>query len=202
MGNLYAYALRQPFKYLDPDGLEPQVTLTKAAAADPTFKLAWKVYSGTRAGQAQLAKIKELGGTVVIDVFYAKKGAISATSWSPVGKPNERTISFAVRRDASARDIEDLATKFHSQVEGFVNPLLSRQFELNKDLHDARMASYKTFRLAGALTGENVPDPAALEAQRMLVLRRDAMIYDRVASQSAFAEELTAPVQGGDGGRK
>jgi RHS repeat-associated protein len=199
MGNLYAYALRQPLKYLDPDGLEPQVNFTKAAAADPGFKLAWKSFAGTRAGQRLLSGIKEAGGTVVIDVFRGRKGSPLVVTSSPTGKPAERTISFAVKPQAPAREVQEMAIEIHSQLHRFATPLIQQHQEAAHVTHEARMAGLNTRRAAGLLAvGDGGADPLALEAQRGLMQRRDALMFHGDVSHAAFEKELKAPLQSVD----
>jgi RHS repeat-associated protein len=71
MGNLYSHALRQPLKYIDPTGLE--VAFSKALAANPTFKHAWRAFASTPKGQEVLELIEDMGGRV-----YLKSGNVSS----------------------------------------------------------------------------------------------------------------------------
>jgi RHS repeat-associated protein len=64
MGNLYAHALRQPLKYVDPDGLE--VVFSKSVSSDPNFKYAWKAFAATQRGQRVLKSLEHAKGRVYI----------------------------------------------------------------------------------------------------------------------------------------
>ncbi len=59
MGNLYAYALRNPLKYVDPAGLE--VIIAKNLTDDQAFQKAWKLFEGTKEGQRLLKSLDQEG---------------------------------------------------------------------------------------------------------------------------------------------
>ncbi|MBI4600494.1 MAG: RHS repeat-associated core domain-containing protein, partial [Planctomycetes bacterium] len=77
MGNLYAYGLRNPLKYVDPDGLE--VIISKDLQNDPAFKKAYKLFIGTQEGK----KIFNLLERSDYKVFI-RRGDLSSR---PVNKP-------------------------------------------------------------------------------------------------------------------
>ncbi len=64
MGNLYAYALRQPLKYVDPEGLD--VVFSPSLAKDPNFKYAWKAFASTKQAQMLLKRLSFQGGKVFL----------------------------------------------------------------------------------------------------------------------------------------
>ena len=64
LGNVYAYALRNPLKYVDPDGLD--VVFSPVLRKAPGFKKVWGVFKETREGKRLLGSIKRSGHTVYI----------------------------------------------------------------------------------------------------------------------------------------
>jgi RHS repeat-associated protein len=75
MGHVYAHAMRQPLKYVDPDGLEPTaVVFSKSLTNDPEFKHAWRAFAATREGQKRLQAIEWLGGKVYLTAGKVARG--------------------------------------------------------------------------------------------------------------------------------
>ncbi len=78
MGNLYAHALRNPLRYIDPEGLE--VSISPSLGADGDFKLGWQAFTASSTGRALLANIESRGGKIYIQggdvVVRTKEGMI------------------------------------------------------------------------------------------------------------------------------
>jgi RHS repeat-associated protein len=62
IGNLYAYALRNPLKYVDPSGLE--VMVSEKLGNDEIFREAVDLFYGTKEGQRLVNSIESMGGRV------------------------------------------------------------------------------------------------------------------------------------------
>ena len=56
LGNLYAYAARNPLKHVDPDGLEPRIS--PRLSRDPRFDHVWKVFQKDKVGGFILKKLQ------------------------------------------------------------------------------------------------------------------------------------------------
>jgi RHS repeat-associated protein len=133
MGNLYAYAARNPLKFVDPSGLD--VVFSKALRDSPVFREALDVFKATAEGKRVLASIERSGAKVTIGagkVFAenpktGKVGrAFGETSFGK-GKRFSITIDLIHHKDVSKSHdalIEELADTIHHEfrhVEGELN---------------------------------------------------------------------------------
>ncbi len=84
MGNLYAHALRNPLKYVDPQGLE--VTVAQALKTDQTFKAGWTAFVQTARGKSLLESIERDGGSIILLAGRVARGKGVARLFSPTSK--------------------------------------------------------------------------------------------------------------------
>src|SRR5690606_37416171 len=64
MANTYAYGLRNPVKYVDPNGME--VVLSKTLKSSPGFMKAWRIFKSTSEGKRILSSLEKRGEKVYI----------------------------------------------------------------------------------------------------------------------------------------
>jgi RHS repeat-associated protein len=64
LGNLYAYAARNPLKFVDPSGLD--VVFSKALKDSPVFQEALDLFKSTKEGQRLLARLEKSSAKVTV----------------------------------------------------------------------------------------------------------------------------------------
>jgi RHS repeat-associated protein len=101
MGNLYAYALRNPLKLIDPHGLE--VVLSPVLRNSPVFMKAWKIFQGTKEGQRMLKALDATGTKVYLRAsqphvrdYYAGQGTSDLGLYVTQGKAS---VNFDFGKD-------------------------------------------------------------------------------------------------------
>jgi RHS repeat-associated protein len=79
-GNLYAYALRNPLRFVDPSGLE--VVISPGLRSTPAFVKAWKIFEGTREGKRLIASLEAKGAKVYLRASKAGVRDAKVGKWT------------------------------------------------------------------------------------------------------------------------
>jgi RHS repeat-associated protein len=109
MGNLYAYALRQPLKYIDPDGLEARVSqgqglvVTDSVNKIGDYRGSIDVFLATKAGRSLVQNVRIRRGTIVLREGPVR-GDTSQLDYDPVTRTGVITIDFDKHVDRARND--------------------------------------------------------------------------------------------------
>jgi RHS repeat-associated protein len=133
MGNLYAYATRNPLKFVDPSGLE--IVYSKVLRDSPVFQEALELFKSTQEGKRLLASVEQSGARVTLRAGrgwlwnpVAKKVQEWAALTQPLGPKDYRVTINLIEAKGKFKDKDDLiidiANSIHHElrhIEGEVN---------------------------------------------------------------------------------
>ena len=179
MANLYAYALRQPLKYIDPDGLDPQVAqghglvVTDSVRSYGSYKTGVSAFITTKAGQDLVTNIRIHRGTVILREGPVRGGDTSHLDFDPGSRTAVVTIDWNKHVDRARNDrwlvnrIDSEGTITHS-IARDINwelrkvELSIRVNSLGEDLQDLQVLGESTQqrRLQNSLDQSHLVNPA------------------------------------------
>ena len=147
MGNLYAYAVRNPLKYVDPSGLD--VVYSKVLQNSPVFQEALSVFKATKEGQRILAHLEKPGFKVTLsagralvpDIKTKKVREHLGATWGFVGS-RDSDIEINImkhKRDYPDGDamIRELADTIHHELRHAEGNMNGRELAQARRILDA-----------------------------------------------------------------
>jgi RHS repeat-associated protein len=139
LGNLYGHALRNPLKYVDPSGREPE--LAEAAREDPNFQRVFAKYKGSPLGASLIQGIERHGAKILLRTGPVASGKEGGEGDAPAPRtrldyyPKSKTLVVTV--DIGAHLGHGLAKGYDQAIRSGAKDLFSELWKFHATQFEA-----------------------------------------------------------------